>query len=187
MFYGLSKQQTKELAYKYAMELEKNVSNIWTLNEAAGEDWLKGFRRRHSSITLRKPEATSRARASAFNQYYVGEFFNNLKLVLSRNEGEPISPRNIFNINETGLSTVQKPGQILAECGIKQVGRITSGERGKNITMCACVSAAGISLPHTFIFPRVNFRPHVLKGAPIESFGLANSSGWITNQLFPKV
>ena len=77
MFYGLSKKQMKELAYKFAMELEKNVPNIWTINEAAGEDWLKGFKRRHSSITLRKPEATSRARASAFNQYNVGEFFNN--------------------------------------------------------------------------------------------------------------
>ena len=52
---------------------------------------------------------------------------------------------------------MQKPDQIFAEYGTKQMDRITSGERGKNITMCACISAAGISSPPAFIFPRLKF------------------------------
>jgi hypothetical protein len=35
----------------------------------------------------------------------------------------------IYNMDETGISTVQKPGKILGPTGQKQVGSATSWER----------------------------------------------------------
>ncbi|CAH2097255.1 unnamed protein product [Euphydryas editha] len=50
-------------------------------------------------------------------------------------------PKNIYNCDETGISTVQTPGKILATKGQKKVGSITSWERGKNITLyCTLLS-----------------------------------------------
>lgn len=42
---------------------------------------------------------------------------------------------------------------------------MTSGERGTNVTMIAEINAGGGFIPPMLIFPRVNFRDHMLKGA----------------------
>lgn len=43
----------------------------------AGMDWMQGFMPRHSDISLRKPENTSIARVSAFNDVNVKDFMFN--------------------------------------------------------------------------------------------------------------
>ena len=40
------------------------------------------------------------------------------------------TPNGIWNVDETGVSTVQKPNKIVASKVEKQVGSITSSERG---------------------------------------------------------
>ena len=176
MFCGLSKQQAKKLAYKFAIMKNLPHPRNWDLNEIAGEDWLRGFRKRNENESLRQPESTSKARAMVFNKVNVYSFFENVKQVLDKHAN------NIWNLNETGLTTVTKPAQILAEKGTKQVGRIASAKRGENVTMCCCINAIGNSL-----LPRANFKQHMLKGAPRESLGLANCSGWMNSDLFPQV
>lgn len=52
-------------------------------------------------------------------------------------------PKNIFNCDETGITTVQFPEKILATKGQRRVGSITSWERGKNITLMRAMNAAG--------------------------------------------
>lgn len=73
--------------------------------------------------------------------------------------------------------TVHVPPKVLAFRGVKQVGSITSGKRGVNVTMIAVVSASGNSIPPLFVFQRVFFKDHMLKCA-------ANSSGWSTSTIF---
>jgi len=185
MFYGLTKLQTRKLAYLFAKNKNICMPNNWIDNEAAGEDWLRGFRKRSGSLSLRNPESTSLGRSIGFNRPVVNAFFCNLKEVLLR-EGT-LAPHNIWNLDETGISTVVKPSKLLAEKGVKQVGRISSAERGVTVTMCCCINAIGNALPPVYIFPRVHFKDHMLKGAPSESLGLAHSSGWMTTDLFAKV
>ena len=48
----------------------------------------------------------------------------------------------IFNMDETGVSVVHKPGKVVAE-----VGR-------KNHTVVTCISASGFMLPPCLIYPR---------------------------------
>ena len=43
---------------------------------------------------------------------------------------EKFTPDRVYNIDETGMTTVQNPHQILAEMGTKKVGSSTSGDRG---------------------------------------------------------
>ena len=185
MFYGFTKLQARQLAYKFAKTKNIRIPNNWIKNEAAGEDWLCGFRRRSGNLSLRNPESTSLARSMGFNRPAVNAFFTNLREVLLRGD-YAVSPQNIWNLDETGISTVVKPGKILAEKGVKQVGRTSSSERGVMVTMCCCINAIGNSLPPVYIFPRVHFKNHMLRGAPAGSCGLARVSGWMTSDLFPE-
>ena len=90
----------------------------------------------------------------------------------------------MYNMDETGLTTVQKPSKIIAKKGSKQVGAITSGERGTLVTMSLADSATGNSLPSMIIFPRKKLRPFMMKNAPLGSVGAVHPSGWMTAENF---
>ena len=100
--------------------------------------------KRHKELSVREPGATSLARATAFNKTTVAEFFANLKEALDRYK---FQPPDIYNVDETALTTVHSPPKIIAGRDTKQVGLTTSGERGTLITLVGCVSASGNSIP----------------------------------------
>lgn len=90
-------------------------------------------------------------------------FFDVLEPVVKRLN---VGGRRIFNLDETGCTTVQRVSKVVAAKGCKQVGQVTSRERGELVIMSAIVSATGISLPPIFIFPRKNFREVFMTGIP---------------------
>ena len=75
MYYGLTTTVLKRLAYKTAVKNKKKISKVWGENKEAGKDWLLGFMERHPTLTLHQPEATSMARATAFNRHNIDLFF----------------------------------------------------------------------------------------------------------------
>lgn len=97
------------------------------------------------------------------------------------------SGARVYNLDETGCTTVQKPRKIIAEKGVKQVNQCTSGERGELVTVVAIICATGTFLPPIFVFPRKNMKTHMMNGSPTGSLGLASPSGWMTSELFPQV
>ncbi|KAF2902796.1 hypothetical protein ILUMI_03390 [Ignelater luminosus] len=62
----------------------------------------------------------------------------------------------------------------------KNVGLVTSAERGTLVTLCFAVNAVGQSLPPFFIFPRVKYRQDFVSDGPEGSDGDAFSTGWMT-------
>lgn len=92
--------------------------------------------------------------------------------------------QDIYNLDETGCTTVQKPGNVVAPKGVKQVGSVTSAERGELVTVVNTISAGGAVLPPLFLFPRVNYREHFIRGGPVGSIGGATRTGWINTETF---
>lgn len=116
----------------------------------AGKHWLTQFLRRNP-LSIRSAEATSLGRAMGFNKAVVQKFFNNLKQVFEKLK---FWSDKIYNVDETALTTVQETGKVIAMKGQKQVGQITSAERGTLITMCGAINANGNNIPPLLIFPR---------------------------------
>ncbi|KAK1885056.1 DNA-directed RNA polymerase II subunit RPB1 [Dissostichus eleginoides] len=71
-------------------------------------------------------------------------------------------------MDETGVTTVQNPGEIVARKGTKQVGSVTSAERGTLITLACAVNALGNSIPPMMIFPRKKFQPFFSSNGPLQ-------------------
>ena len=71
---------------------------------------LTGFLRRHPDILLRKPEATSAARALGFNDVAVSKLFDLLTQVIDEHQ---LTPDKIYNVDETGISAIPKVSQEL--------------------------------------------------------------------------
>ncbi|CAM1305346.1 Uncharacterised protein r2_g1513 [Pycnogonum litorale] len=76
------------------------------------------------------------------------------------------------------------PGKVIAAKGARQVGKVTSGERGKNVTVICAMNACGTYIPPIFIFPRKRMAESLLNGAPPGSKGLCTDSGWTDSESF---
>ena len=182
MHYGLTLKQIRFFAYEYALANHKKIETSWIKNKCAGEQWLQDFQKRYNDkLSLRKPQPTSLGRSSAFNKETVRIVFKNYKNVLVRYHFEP---SNIWNCDETGITTVHVPPKILAPKGKKQIGSMTSAEQGNNVTMIAAINATGSSIPPLLVFPRTKFKDYMLNGAPPGSVGAANKSGWSNEVIF---
>lgn len=177
IYYGLTTSDLRKFAFQYATANKISVPENWKVNEIASRDWLFGFLKRHRTLSVRTPEATSMGRATAFNRHNVSQFFNNLGEVYDKYKFEL---QEVYNMDETGLTTVQRPTKIIAKRGTKQVGAITSGERGQLVTLALAVNANGNFVPPFLIFPRKKFKDVMVANGPPGCVGASHSSGWMT-------
>ncbi|XP_060855541.1 uncharacterized protein LOC132933245 [Metopolophium dirhodum] len=179
MYFGLTPRDIKQLAYQFAHKLGLKYPEVWGKNLMAGPDWFTKCLKRNSSLSLRQPETTSLSRA--MNKANVNLFMDKFQQVLLKYKFEA---QHIYNIDETGVTTVQTPSKIVATKGKKQISAITSAERGVLVTMCIAVNGTGCAIPPMFVFPRFKFHQHFLRGGPAGCVGTANKSGWMKGPEF---
>ncbi|XP_072394742.1 uncharacterized protein [Diabrotica undecimpunctata] len=148
----------------------------------AGWKWVRGFLKLNPRLSLRTPENTSLARAQAFNKPNICAYFTALAHILDEFQ---FPPENIYNIDESGLTTVQKRSQkIYASKGRKQVGALSSAERGLHITVVCAMNAIGTYVPPALIFPRQRKKDELMIDAPTGSVAFAQEKGWMTSDMF---
>ena len=145
----------------------------------AGKRWLSCFIERHPEISIRSPEPTSLARAKGFNKSSVLKFYDILDSL------PQFPPCRIFNVDETGVTTTGKvPSKILARKGKKQVGILSSAERGELSTVVACMSAGGNYIPPFMILPRARQNLELTDGASPGTKFVFHRSGWMQAEIF---
>ena len=180
IFYGVTAKELRRLAFEFAER--NNIQHTFNVNIGlAGIEWLRSFLRRNPTVSVRKAEGTSLNRLTAFNKEEVDLFFKLMENLMTKHQ---FPPSQIYNADETGVSTVQDPGKILATKGQKRVGFATSGERGRNITVMCAINAAGGYIPPMFIFPRKRLTPLLEKDGPAEALYKCTNNGWIDENIF---
>ena len=178
--FGLTINELRDLAFQLA---ERNkLNHPFGENGKAGVDWARGFLTRHPNLSIRRPEATSAARAMGFNKVAVKQFFSHLSYVVDTYQ---LTPDRIYNCDETGL-TVNPKGhsKIIAKRGHRQVGTVTSAERGQTVTAEICFSAAGTYIAPMLIFPRKRMQQEFQTGLPPSATSQVHETGWMTKELF---
>ena len=144
--------------------------------------WWSSFQKRHPQRSLRSGEQLSYARAVAEDPEVFKMYYDLLEKTLIENELLN-KPHLIFNCDESGFSLEHKPGKLIGEKGTKHLNSITSGDKAQ-LTVLACVSASGYSMPPMVIFDRKRLKPDHCNGEiPGSVYGLS-SKGWIDSELF---
>lgn len=180
MFYGLTKRQLGALAYEFAVQndIEHRFNDE---KKTASKWWIQEFLKRHN-LVLRLPEKCSIARAMGFNRNQVEKFYHNLREIQTK---QNFGPDRIFNIDESGISTVpNKLTKVISSKGKKNVSKVVSAERGQTTTVVCCMSASGIFIPPGMIFARKRKKPELYIGAPYGTLELVSESGYINTDLF---
>ncbi|XP_065174331.1 uncharacterized protein [Atheta coriaria] len=177
--FGITLKELRELAYELAI---KNKLDHPFKDGKAGEDWAKNVMKRHQDLSLRKPEATSGARARGFNKVVVKEFFDLLTKIIDEHQ---LSAERIFNSDETGITVNPKQlSKVIATKGQRQVAALTSAERGTTVTVEMCISASGCFMPPMLVFPRKRKQREFEVGLPPGGWAENNESGWMTTEIF---
>lgn len=181
LFFGLRAKDVMKMAFTLAER--NNLPHAFNKDKRmAGWKWFRGFMRRNPSISLRSPQATSLARVKGFNKESVTKFFDIYEPLLDKVKNQP---HRIYNVDETGLTVVQnKTSKVVGLKGKKQIGAISSQERGSLITVVTCMSATGHYVPPLLVFPRVNMKQELMDGAPNGSIAACHKSGWIQTDIF---
>lgn len=106
--FGLTRVMALKFVYQYVVKNQIKHPPSWDEKEMAGCDWLLGFMHRNTTLSLRKPENVSLARATGFNATAVQFFYLNLENVYKRFD---FPPSRIYNLDETGINTatIQTP------------------------------------------------------------------------------
>lgn len=179
--YGFSTKEVRKLAFEFAERYDKKVPESWKKEKMAGEVWLRLFMNRNKSLSIRSPQATSLARATSFNRSNVELFFNNYNDVLDKNG---LRPEDIWNMDESGITTVLKSDKVIARRGTKQVSSITSAERGTLVTFAIAVNAIGNRIPPMLIFLRKRYKDYFVRDGPADCIGTGNGFGWMQEDDF---
>ncbi|GFN86869.1 tigger transposable element-derived protein 6-like protein [Plakobranchus ocellatus] len=119
MFYGLTSETTRHLANEMAVASNLKLPASWKASKKAGIDRLHGFMECKPELSLRQPETSLMIRKTAFKRHNLTTCFRNLEEVYRMIK---FNPFNVYNLDETGLTTVHSPPKVLAQGGSKQLG-----------------------------------------------------------------
>ena len=131
--YGLTTIDVRRLAFAIAEKL--GLPHMFDkVRGQAGNDWLRNFMRRHPTISIRTPIATSIARLEGFNRDAVMEFFGLFKGIL---QARQYTDRRAYGI-------AMKPGSRPSQSR----GRWYAGQGHDRFERCPVVSVKKTSLPY---------------------------------------
>ncbi|XP_068205548.1 uncharacterized protein [Palaemon carinicauda] len=181
MFYGLPTRAFRRMILKYAEAVGSPcIPDGWKREGMATRDWYYGYMFRHPRLALKAPEGMSLSRAMAFNRVNVEVFF---KAYVEAVERHSFMPARIFNLDESGLSTVMKPCKVVCERG-RPVASQVARERGNHMTFVGIVNAAGQGFPPVFIIARKKMNADFQRGTTPGTTVLLQANGWMDHERF---
>ena len=143
-----------------------------------GRNFVHGI----SELLLRASVPLSKARAEAIDSEIINGYFDLLEKTMGKHDLQK-KPCQVFNVDENCFPLAPKLLKAIHCSGEHSAHAINSGNKAQ-ITVLACVSASGHSLPPMVIWDRKTLSPELTNGEmPGTIYGLSDK-GWIDQELF---
>ena len=144
--------------------------------------WWNSFCIRHPQLTVRSASRLAYNRAVAQDPEVINRYFDLLEETLTQN-GLLNEATRIFNCDESEFPLAHKPGKVISQRGLKDLGVATSSDKAQ-LTVLACACASGYTLPPLVIFDRKRLkRKHTVGEVSGTLYGLSKN-GWIDSEIF---
>lgn len=181
MGYPCHRSEIKSLVQEYV-----KINNILTpfRDGLPGDDWFRGFMKRHTKLSLKKPEPLQKSRMRARDPFVIHGFFEMIGDVYRDCGITNQSASLIFNTDESGFGSDPTQIRAIGEKG-RPLNRIVDGSGRESTTVLACVSANGDFLPPLIVFKGMAVQPRwtSTKQYPGTMYA-ANSNGWMEEETF---
>jgi len=149
-----------------------------------GADWYANFMKRwRQELTVRKPELLTLSRALACNKAAVDAWFKLLGNKLTKLNLHH-SPAQIFNCEESGLSSNPGMSKIITKRGSKNPVMVVPGSGKEQFTILALASASGKQYPPFVVFSGKNLYDIWMRGGPDNALYGTSDYGWMDTNLF---
>ena len=178
--FPLTENNIRDLAHQYAAR--NGVEGLSSKNGQAGWYWLKGFLRRHPTISVKSPEALSSYRASGMNKQVVEKWFEDYKSLLE-SKGIIDVPSHIWNLDESGIQDTFRPKHAVGEKGVP-LYQIQHAEKGETTTIVPIFNAMGVFGPLLVVFKGKRIKSEWLTNVPENVMIKCSDDGWINKGLF---
>ncbi|XP_028518723.1 uncharacterized protein LOC114576372 [Exaiptasia diaphana] len=158
-----------------------------TKGGSLSKKWWQGFLKRHPEISMRASQNFCVVRTLVTHNM-IHTFYERLLEAMTTNGGSLLEkPAHIYNCDESGFSFDAINKIVAAARGIKHVPRVSKGQH-KKVTVLACASADGNTMPPMFIYKNKSGRvpASVQEEAPPGTLFAAQKSGWIDKDLYLK-
>ena len=144
------------------LAIVQQIVNGKGIKSSVTNGWWERFRGRHPNLTLRSAVPLGLARSKATHSTVMAIYFDILEESLKANK---IMNKLavIMNCDESGLPLYPASLKVVDKQGAKNPSYVTGGDRTQ-ITVLACSSAAGFSIPPLVIFDRKTLNPKLTEG-----------------------
>ena len=168
--------------------MQKNDERYKNFKVSLG--YFQSLQRRFPQLSIRKIQAFDRLRATEVNKPIIDSYFGILENALQAvNEiiGQNITPHQIFNVDEVGITLQNSTGFIVNRRGAKSSYLVDDGDK-THLSIIACVSANGLALDPYFLIKGKRNRPNFEKNLILSGFSDSEYSmtpkAYITNESF---
>ena len=166
---------------KEVLGLVQAVLDSRGINKSITNKWWVSFKYRHPNLTLKTAAPLSLVRSKATDPEMLMRYFDHLEHTLHANRLEG-RPGQIFNMDETGMPLDAVPSRVIGVKGRSETV-LTSGNKTQ-ITVVACVSAAGYCIPPMVIWDRKILSPDLTMGEVSGTIYGLSKNGWMDKELF---
>ena len=175
MGYAKTRQDVLKIVHSAVLKKGKQLDKI-------SSGWWNRFCKRWPQLRLRKGDSFPIVRDQATSYTVFKSYFDLLGETLVK-YGIKDKSAQLYNCDETGMPLEHKMPKVIAAKGTKKVRQCTSGTKSQ-ITVLACASASGQTIPPMVVFTGKYFNSVLAKGeVPATLYGMS-SSGWMDQELF---
>lgn len=145
--------------------------------------WYEGFRKRHSHLSIRKPQSLTHSRAAVTGDD-LKHWFDEQTNYLSEKKLKDIPSTRVFNCDETYVSLYPPSEKVLLEKGSRSAYKVVDSEK-EGFTVLFMYNANGDRAPPMLMFSyKAEVPEKIVKNCP-EGWGVGLSdNGWMTSESF---